>query len=103
MDGDPQSPLHFLIFPKNKANLIRLSKARIIHEKLLGHMILVAKVCFMYKYVHVCVHMCHVTLQVITLQQLQRKFKGKKLQKKRAYCTTCSQRNAVIGSGLLRQ
>ena len=51
VDGDPQSPLHFLIFPKNKANLIRLSKARIIHEKLLGHMILVAKVCF------ICINM----------------------------------------------
>lgn len=45
VDGNPQSPLHFLVFPKNKSNLIRLSRAGTIHhEKLLGHMILVAKV-----------------------------------------------------------
>jgi histidine triad (HIT) family protein len=45
VDGNPQSPLHFLVFPKDKSNLIHLSTAGILQEKLLGHMILVAKVC----------------------------------------------------------
>jgi histidine triad (HIT) family protein len=43
VDGNPQSPLHFLVFPKDKNNLIRLSTANSLHEKLLGHMLLVAK------------------------------------------------------------
>lgn len=43
VDGNPQSPLHLLIFPKDKRNLERLSTATVLQEKLLGHMMLVAK------------------------------------------------------------
>ena len=54
IDGNPQSPLHFLVFPKDRTNLSRLSSAGVIHERLLGHMVLVAKVAgtYMNKILH---------------------------------------------------
>ena len=39
-----QAPLHLVIFPKEKEGLQQLSDATTMHECLIGHLILVAKV-----------------------------------------------------------
>ncbi len=42
-DINPQGPVHFLVIPKNKDGLNRLSSAREDHKPLLGHLLYVAQ------------------------------------------------------------
>lgn len=42
-DINPQGPVHFLVIPKNKAGLNRLSSAREEHKALLGHLMYTAQ------------------------------------------------------------
>jgi diadenosine tetraphosphate (Ap4A) HIT family hydrolase len=39
----PQAPTHFLVIPKNRDGLTRLSKAEERHKALLGHLMYVAQ------------------------------------------------------------
>lgn len=41
-DINPQAPVHFLVIPKQRDGLTQLQKADERHEKLLGHLLLVA-------------------------------------------------------------
>ena len=42
-DVNPQSPVHFLVIPKNRDGLTQLSKAREDQKELLGHLMFVAQ------------------------------------------------------------
>jgi hypothetical protein len=42
-DINPQAPVHFLVIPKNRNGLTRLSKADESHKGLLGHLLFVAQ------------------------------------------------------------
>eukprot|EP00604_Paraphysomonas_vestita_P000954 CAMPEP_0174818208 /NCGR_PEP_ID=MMETSP1107-20130205/839_1 /TAXON_ID=36770 /ORGANISM="Paraphysomonas vestita, Strain GFlagA" /LENGTH=138 /DNA_ID=CAMNT_0016029737 /DNA_START=81 /DNA_END=497 /DNA_ORIENTATION=- len=42
-DINPQGPVHFLVIPKNKDGLNRLSSAREDHKSLLGHLLYTAQ------------------------------------------------------------
>ncbi|EWM29206.1 protein kinase c binding protein [Nannochloropsis gaditana] len=42
-DLSPQGPVHFLVIPKDRAGLSRLSKAEESHKALLGHLLYVAQ------------------------------------------------------------
>ncbi|KAG2502054.1 hypothetical protein HYH03_000548 [Edaphochlamys debaryana] len=42
-DISPQAPVHFLVIPKNRSGLTRLSKATEAHKPLLGHLMWVAQ------------------------------------------------------------
>lgn len=42
-DIGPQAPTHFLVIPKQRAGLTRLSKATEAHKAILGHLLYVAK------------------------------------------------------------
>ncbi|GFR43365.1 hypothetical protein Agub_g4436, partial [Astrephomene gubernaculifera] len=42
-DISPQAPVHFLVIPKKKSGLTRLSKATEEHKALLGHLMFVAQ------------------------------------------------------------
>ncbi|KXZ52089.1 hypothetical protein GPECTOR_10g1112 [Gonium pectorale] len=42
-DISPQAPVHFLVIPKNRSGLTRLSKATEEHKALLGHLLFVAQ------------------------------------------------------------
>lgn len=42
-DINPQAPVHFLVIPKNRNGLTRLSKADESHKGLLGHLLYVAQ------------------------------------------------------------
>ena len=41
-DISPQAPVHFLVIPKKRDGLTRMAKATEQHEKLLGHLLLIA-------------------------------------------------------------
>jgi len=42
-DIQPQAPTHFLVIPKNRAGLTRLSKATENHKEILGHLLFTAQ------------------------------------------------------------
>jgi len=42
-DISPQAPVHFLVIPKNRNGLTRLSKANEAHKQQLGHLLYVAQ------------------------------------------------------------
>jgi histidine triad (HIT) family protein len=42
-DISPQAPIHFLVIPKNRNGLTRLSKATEAHKAQLGHLLYVAQ------------------------------------------------------------
>lgn len=42
-DINPQGPVHFLVIPKDKNGLNRLSSAKAHHKELLGHLMFVAQ------------------------------------------------------------
>ncbi|GAX80375.1 hypothetical protein CEUSTIGMA_g7814.t1 [Chlamydomonas eustigma] len=42
-DISPQAPVHFLVIPKNRNGLTRLSKATESHKQQLGHLLYVAQ------------------------------------------------------------
>ncbi|GIM09291.1 hypothetical protein Vretimale_13201 [Volvox reticuliferus] len=46
-DISPQAPVHFLVIPKNRSGLTRLSKATPEHKALLGHLLYVAQLVAM--------------------------------------------------------